>query len=108
MAQLAGALVVLVACMFSGAQPTLQQFSEMPFPLPIIPALSFLRWSVEGLYLAEVFEYRHIYNIDSGMELLGYSVANFSLDLWILFVQGVVFRVLAGLALVLMDRDKRK
>ena len=90
--------------MFAGARPTLNEIEVMPFPMPIIPYLSFLRWSIEGLYLTEVWEYRLIYNIDSGLELFGYTMNNYSLDLWMLFILGVALRAIACLVLVFGKR----
>ena len=77
-AQLTGVTIVIVMTMFGmiccdrtnnlgGAKPTLRQFDDMPYPLPWIPTLSFMRWALEGYYLSEVNRYDNIYNVNPGI-----------------------------------------
>jgi len=94
--------------MFAGARPTLPELNAMPFPMFVLPYISFLRWACEGLYITEVRTYINIYNITPGLEIWGYNINNFALDLLMLLTLGVALRIFAFLALVLLNRDKKK
>lgn len=120
--------------MFSGARPTLMEIKKMFFPLPYMPYISFLRWAegnslnhnsriinkfltnknfnfLEAVYLAEIKEYQDIYDITSGLKILGYSTnlrSQFMIDLGIVFAMAIAFRIIAVLLLYALDRSKKK
>jgi len=74
----------------------------------ILPNLSLLRWASEAVYTIEIETYIGFYDISQGIKFFGYNLNNFKLDLAMLFVLGLTFRLLAFLLLLLLNRDKKK
>ncbi len=129
-AQLTGVVVVLICVMFSGARPTLPQMKTMPFPMPYVPysthlskrhssrnlnnfkfwyvVVSYMRWAEEAIYISEISRYTAVYDVQSGLDLFGYSLQNFQEDMLMILALGVVFRIIAFVLLELLNRDKRK
>lgn len=74
-----------------------------------MPYMSYVRWGQEALYLAEIEEWSHIQGIDvkPSLELFDYHLSdyNFCMGMTILF--GVLFRVLALIAMLVMHRDQK-
>jgi hypothetical protein len=54
LAQLLGVTAIFANSMFAGGQPTLKSMQEKFIPLCYLPAVSFMRWSLEALYVNEV------------------------------------------------------
>ena len=77
-------------------------------PMPYIPYLSFTRWSQEAIYLTEVKHYQSFYNIQSGLDLIGYHLEDLHKCIAMIFVIAFVMRVGAFLSLQFLNRDKRK
>ena len=91
----------------------------MPYPIPWIPNISFIRWALEGYYLSEVNRYEDIYNVKPGIgsydrdksnfvALFGYHSDHYSLDIAMVFVIGIVIRGLALVLLHWMHKDKKR
>jgi len=106
--QLSGVVVVLVMMMFSGSRPTLSEFKTMVVPVKYIPSASYLRWSQESIYIAEVSQYAEVYDITSGLNLLSYSLDDFHKCLIWIAGLGLLFRICAFIAMVALNRDKKK
>jgi len=106
--QLAAVVFMLSFMMFSGARPTLNELNKMWFPLPYMGNFSFLRFAQEALYITEVEQYKSVYNIEAGLKILGYDLDNFLLDISMIILHGIIFRVLSLLALIFWNRDKKK
>lgn len=53
-------------------------------------------------------EYKDLYDIQSGLDLLGYKIDNFSLDIGLIIAIGIFFRILALVMMILLNRDKKK
>ncbi|XP_065186637.1 uncharacterized protein LOC135817389 [Sycon ciliatum] len=110
MAQLFAVLSVLFNMMFSGALPRFEQLQKILGGVLMYPTyISYIRWSQEAFYLHEIAKYKDIYhNVEAGMEIYQYKFSHQSLDLGMIFVLGVIVRIIAYLALELMYRGKRK
>jgi len=106
--QLTGVVTILVFMMFSGPKPPLPQLKTMPIPVPYVPYISFLRWGQEAVYITEVNQYRNVYNISTGLEVLGYSSDNYRMDLVMMLSLGIAFRIFAFIFMVILNRDKKK
>lgn len=109
-AHLFGVLVVLVNMMFSGANPTFSQLRViLGGSLLWLTNISYIRWASEAWYLTEIQYYQATYDdIQTGMDIYEYRLSRLGTCLWTLFGIGVVVRILAFIALVALDRDKRK
>jgi hypothetical protein len=116
MAQLAGVIIVFGLASFAGAEPTLVQLASRPPPLRWIPHVSFLRYSLEALYVSEAIEYvavaeRQGVNLPQHVrETLGFDVTEATLwrDVAITCAFGIAFRLLSIVVLVLKDREKKR
>jgi ABC-type multidrug transport system ATPase subunit len=109
LSQLAGVVAVLVLSMFGGSRPTLVEIKEM-FPLlGIMPYISYVRWGQEALYIAEITEWSQIRGVDinPSLKLFDYHLDDYSMCMWLTFGFGVLFRVMALVAMQLMHRDQK-
>jgi len=80
----------------SGYKPSLKEWkNEFDVFGDIIPSISYARWGMESFYLAQVEQYKDIYNIAPSIELWGYKEGNFWMGIVIMSVQGLLFRILA-------------
>jgi hypothetical protein len=110
LAQLAGVVIVLVFSMFGGARPTLVEIQKM-FPLlHAMPYLSYIRWGQEALYLNEIREWNKVQgvNVDASLALFGYRFDNYETCVWVCLGYGVLFRVLALIAMTVMNRHQKQ
>ena len=107
-AQLAGVLAVLVSMMFSGTTPMLSVLKEILGGLLYWPTyISFVRWSTEWFVINELQHYTQIYDVQPGLALYSYSFDDFAPCIIGILLIGSVARILAFLALTLLNRDKR-
>jgi len=83
-------------------RPTLPQMDDMFFPMPFIYYFTYLRYATEALYLAEIKKYAQVYDITSGMDLLGYKQSDQWWCMLVLPFFGILYRVLAYLCLILL------
>jgi ABC-type lipoprotein export system ATPase subunit len=90
---LAGCVVVLISVAFSGTNPPLSVLNGLAV-VNWLTNLSYARWAVESLYIAEVIESAGIFNIESGLNHLSYGT-NFLAPLKYLTILGFGFRFLA-------------
>jgi len=94
-----GVVLIFVSIILSGQKPTLKEWeNEIGIAGKIIPSISYARWGMECFYLAQVELYKNIYTILPSIDLLGYAEGQFWLGIFIMFVLGFVFRILAYLA----------
>jgi len=107
-AQLTAVVVVLICVMFSGARPTLPQMKTMPFPMPYVPYISYMRWAEEAIYITEIGRFQDVYDVTTGLNLFGYSLENFTEDMTMILALGLAFRIIAYVLLEILNRDKRK
>jgi hypothetical protein len=92
--------MILVFQLIAGARPTLPQMQTMPFPLPYVPYISYIRYGQEALYLLEVKWYAEIYNIQSGLKLFGYHEEDLLWCILMVPAIGIAIRVLAYMSLL--------
>ena len=71
--------------------------------------LSYARWAVEALFHAETVVYREHYMVaEVSAPLFGYTLDRFALDIFLLVVIGVAYRVIAYFALTRLNVDKQR
>jgi hypothetical protein len=120
-AQLCTVIYVLVALMFSGLATSLQTLHQNPM-FSAISYLSILRWHCELVYLQDVYSLTLAWRMpppyysDAGQYsalewiiALDYTPlsAVLALNVSILILLGINFRILAFVSLVVFNRDKR-
>jgi len=108
--QLWGVLAILLSMNFSGMNPRFQQLRKIFNGILYYPSyLSFIRFAIEAFYINEITHYTDIYdNVQSGMDLYEYDISHYTMDMVYVISIGVVGRIIAYLALLLLYRDKRK
>jgi len=95
-----GVVLILVSIIISGYKPSLPQLeSDFGMLGTIMPSISYARWGMEGIYLAQVDQYDNIYSTTPVFESHGYKEVNMGMTIFMMFVLGVVFRVLAFIAI---------
>ena len=87
----------------SGLSPTLKQVRDYP-PLEIIWGLSYPRWASESIYLNSVQDFYDQDRVEVVLKELGFEKDNYGLDLGMLVVLGIAWRILAFLALYFKNR----
>lgn len=107
LAQLAGVVVVLVFSMFGGARPTLPQIQNMFPALRAMPYLSYIRWGQEAMYLEEIKMWSRVVDVQPSLTLFDYHLDDSVRCMYITFLFGVAFRVLAFIAMSVMNRDQK-
>ncbi|KAG2372729.1 hypothetical protein C9374_013181 [Naegleria lovaniensis] len=99
-AQLTSVVIVFIFNVFSGSTTPLPTLRDMYFPINIFPALSYLTYSHENIYLIELERYRHLYNTTTSMENMGYKWDELGLTIGMVVVFGMLFRIASFVALV--------
>ncbi len=99
LAQLLGVVAIFANAQFAGGAPTLIEMAGKVPPLCWLPAVSFARYALEALYVAEVAEFQQAVAVQ-GVDLtqllrnnFGYDIAAYGKDVAILFGIGLVVRV---------------
>ena len=64
-------------------------------------------WFTEAYFTDNLTPLSHLYNIEAAAQSTGYTLRHFPLDVGMLVIIGTVYRVLAFLGLVLLNRDKQ-
>ncbi|KAL9646021.1 hypothetical protein ABK040_012080 [Willaertia magna] len=105
LSQLASVVFVLVQSLLAGSRPTLKQMKDMPFPMPYIPWISYIRYGQEALYILEVKEYSKVFNIETGMDILGYNLDDYWWCIMSVPLFGLLYRFLAYLSLFTLRPD---
>jgi ABC-type multidrug transport system permease subunit len=93
----AALLAVVLSLMFS----SMTGKSDIP---ERIQFLSPSRWAVEALFDYETRPYRHIMDVTSSANSGGYTLGRVPLDLALMFITGIFYRVLAYIAMRFADR----
>ena len=92
-------------CVCSGIFPRLAVIYDDFSVARIIWDLSFPRYAAEAIYIKEVELYTDLQyssfrsEVESSLEYLGYKLDNYGFDLAMMFVLGVVFRLITYLVL---------
>jgi len=98
--------VVIAICfaVTSGLTPNLEVVNKWG-PMPFFWYISFNRWASEAIVIIGVREL-DIDRIPHTLSTTGYNYYNFGLDLWILFLIGIVYRVIT-VAILYRVKSKR-
>jgi len=99
-----GSLFILFYSVISGYDPVFSQFFQNWYTVPFV-ALSPNRYALELLYLIELAIYRDVYLIDvsTALSKYGFNFANLWVDIVMLIIFGIFFRIVAFLLLLLQD-----
>eukprot|EP01028_Stygiella_incarcerata_P014157 TRINITY_DN9121_c1_g1_i5.p1 TRINITY_DN9121_c1_g1~~TRINITY_DN9121_c1_g1_i5.p1 ORF type:complete len:650 (+),score=169.31 TRINITY_DN9121_c1_g1_i5:340-2289(+) len=102
--------IVMAMCLSitSGDKPSLKDVNEQYSVLVILWQLSYCRWTSEALYITEVSTYKDDYRVQGGYTKIGFHQDYYPLDCTMIFVLGVLLRVVAYLVLRFRHRDKQK
>jgi hypothetical protein len=112
LAQLLGVTLVFANAMFAGAGPTYQEMKDLGPPLGYLPEISYMRYGLEAIYVGEVTQFQADVSgaglsLDTMVQALGFDMTSFNLNIGVLFVFGLVLRLLSCLAMCVCDRDKK-
>jgi hypothetical protein len=110
LAQLAGVVSVLVFAMFGGSRPTLVEIQSMFVLLQAMPYASYVRWAQEALYVVEISEWAKVkgLSIEPSLELFDYRLDDYNKCMVVVLLFGVIFRVLALAAMLVLHRDQKQ
>jgi hypothetical protein len=70
--------------------------------------LSFNKWANEALYSSALVPLQHIYDVQRSAGVYGYTLGRENVDIAVIFLIGVMFRVAGYVTLRLVHRDKQK
>ncbi|KAL9655604.1 hypothetical protein ABK040_002268 [Willaertia magna] len=98
--QLTAVVIVFIFNIFSGGTVPLPTIKSMFFPINILPYASYLLYSHENAYLIEIIRYKGLYDVSVSMDGLGYKFSDFNQSWYMVIVFGLIFRILAFIALV--------
>ncbi len=105
-AALLAVIVSLVAGCLSGYGPSLAQFRG--WGLGFIPDTSYARWADEAFFDSETLPYRSLFLVDEvSATLFGYTLDRFGTDIAVAVTIGLVYRTIAFVLLIVVDRKKQ-
>jgi hypothetical protein len=99
LSQLAAVVSVIVLFSQNGVTPTLPDYQKMVFPLNLAPYSSYLFFAQQATYVAEIRKYDDFYDINKSLDIYGYKENNLLMCIGVLIAYGMVFRILALLAM---------
>ena len=105
-ATLLAVVIALLSAVFCGYGLTLKKVKS--WGIYFFWALQFNMWSAEAFYSHTLQIYETIYDNELANSDYGYSIGNTSLDYGMMFLIGSLWRVVAYLAMIFMNRDKQK
>ena len=95
-------------CVASGVRPRLKTVYNDFNVLNLFWAISYPRYSSEAIYISEVDFYKSKYPVERDVDYIGYDIDNYGLDLGLLLVLSVAWRILAFIALVSVNKEKQR
>ena len=106
-AALLGVIVSLITACLNGYGPNLKQGRE--WGLIVLQNLSFARWANELWFHTETLAYRdHFMAKDVSAAVWGYTLDRFAVDVTLMLVIGLAYRVVAFAFLVGLNRDRQR
>ncbi|KAJ3085836.1 hypothetical protein HK102_013788 [Quaeritorhiza haematococci] len=105
-ASLLSVVFCLFAAVFCGYGPDLLEANE--WGLIFIWEMSFNKWGTEALFSEAVSSYKHVYDMTIAANAFGYTLDRTPMDLGIMFVIGVIHRIVAFVLLIVVNRDKQR
>jgi hypothetical protein len=97
-----GLVVAVAFAVTSGLSPTLHQVKDYP-PLIAIWSLSYPRWGAESIYLNVIEQWSGM-RPEVAVNTAGYQLGNYGLDLGMMFIIGLLWRIAAMLALYFRNK----
>ena len=114
LAQLGAVVGVFSSALFAGGNPTLLQLYAMAPPLNLLPHISFIRYALEALYVAEVAEWDDVAWKIQGLSLASYVRDTYGYELGVavervtlVLLYGAIMRVVSLGLLVVCDKNKK-
>jgi len=109
-AQLFGVVVIMVQCCLSGFNPTLSGLKDISVVLYWMSQVSFPRWTMEALFLLNVWNFQPALKPvrDDQLDIFSYDMNNFSKCMYVLAGMGVFWRCATLLALLFTNRQQRR
>nr|OQO28977.1 hypothetical protein B0A51_03786 [Rachicladosporium sp. CCFEE 5018] len=99
-------LASLVIGILGGVAPPLSKVKQ--WHLEWLWRLSPGVWFTEAYFSQNVLPLGYLYDLDVAAKAVGYTLGQFSLDILMLFVIGCVYRAIAYLGLIFMDRNRQR
>ncbi|KAI3654726.1 hypothetical protein MP228_000106 [Amoeboaphelidium protococcarum] len=103
-------LLAVVACLFAAVfnyfGPTKEK--AVQWGVNFIWEISYAKWASEALFDGEVSNFGNVYQVELAASLYGYTLNRFTFDLCMALLIGSVFRVIAYVLMIVMNRDKQK
>jgi ABC-type multidrug transport system ATPase subunit len=105
-AALIAVIASLFAAVFCGFGPTLNQASG--WGLAALWDTSFNRWGAEALFSEALMPYRAVFQVEQVAGWYGYTLNRFWVDVHFMLLVGLVWRMLAFLLMIALNRDKQR
>lgn len=109
--QMAAVVFVLISSMLSGSSPTLNKLEDLGFLGRLASGLSFCRWMVEAMFNIECATYPEVLQptVTGLQTMFGYELgrSKFITCAMVLMCMGLIARIAAFLALVLVNKQKQ-
>eukprot|EP01119_Soliformovum_irregulare_P019516 TRINITY_DN6197_c1_g1_i1.p1 TRINITY_DN6197_c1_g1~~TRINITY_DN6197_c1_g1_i1.p1 ORF type:complete len:781 (+),score=218.38 TRINITY_DN6197_c1_g1_i1:3-2345(+) len=106
-ASLLAVVICLIVAVLNGFGPSIK--SADSWGIGFLWQMSYGRWATEALYNEETQLFRHIYQVENlSAPAWGYSLDRFGFDIGMMFVSGMVYRILAFVALYVADPQTRR
>eukprot|EP00455_Lapot_gusevi_P045018 TRINITY_DN5716_c0_g1_i14.p1 TRINITY_DN5716_c0_g1~~TRINITY_DN5716_c0_g1_i14.p1 ORF type:complete len:849 (+),score=122.53 TRINITY_DN5716_c0_g1_i14:76-2622(+) len=106
-APLLAVVITLFAGAFCGYGPTLDDARKMGYDF--LMEISYARWGSEAFYDLETSPFAHIFRVHTvSAPIFGYTLGRYAFDIGMMFIIGVIYRIVAYLLLVGLNRDKQR
>ncbi|KAJ3135653.1 hypothetical protein HDU90_003728 [Geranomyces variabilis] len=105
-ASLLAVVCALFAAIFCGYGPTLANAKQ--WGVIFIWEMSFNKWAAEALYSRYMSTFSHVYVVQGSADLYGFTLNQEARDLWLMFLIGVIHRVIAFGCLIGLNRAKQR
>ena len=106
-AALLGVIVSLITACLNGYGPNLKQGRE--WGLIVLQNLSFARWANEAFFHSETLAYRaHFMAKEVSAGVWGYTLDRFAVDITLMLVIGLAYRVVAFGFLIGLNRERQR
>ena len=100
-------VICLFAAVFNGFGPSLVDARQ--WGISFIWEISYNRWATEAVFSQEVEMVRHVYQVDEiSVKHWGYGLDRYGMDVGMMIVIGFVYRVIAFLLMIFLNRRKTK
>eukprot|EP00455_Lapot_gusevi_P045021 TRINITY_DN5716_c0_g1_i5.p1 TRINITY_DN5716_c0_g1~~TRINITY_DN5716_c0_g1_i5.p1 ORF type:complete len:859 (+),score=112.28 TRINITY_DN5716_c0_g1_i5:76-2652(+) len=106
-AALLAVVITLFAGVFCGYGPSLKDSRQMGYDF--LMEASYARWGSEALYHLETAPFTHIFRVhEVSAPIFGYTLDRFGFDIGMMCLIGMIYRLVAYLLLIGLNRDKQR